>query len=37
MRTRANTSAHFDPQLFAMGGLILTASIWLLAAPLLPL
>lgn len=38
MRTRASTSPHFDhPRLFAMRGLLLTASIWLVAAPSLPL
>lgn len=37
MRTRASTSPRFAPQLFAMGGQLLTASFWWVAAPSFPI
>lgn len=37
MRTLASTSPRFAPRLVGMGGLLLTASIWLVTAPSFPL
>lgn len=37
MRTRASTSPRFAPRLVGMGGLLLAASFWWVAAPSFPL
>lgn len=37
MKTRARTSPRLDTRLLAIGWLLLAASVWLLAAPWLPL